>query len=255
MISVYEEIVNIRNNGISAALCIVTSAKGSTPRKEGAKMIVKEDGSILGTIGGGNLEKEVIKNALEQIKKKEAKKFVHDLLHEHNMCCGGSMEIYIEPVMKKNKLFIFGAGHTGEALARLMINTEFEIYVIDDRKDYLDSLNIEGINKIHADFDKIVTSLPFDDHTYVVIMTYSHPVDRSILVHCLKQERAYLGMIGSKRKVEMTKKMFISGKMASLKELSIVDMPMGFDIGADGPYEIAVSIGARLISVKNKVKG
>lgn len=252
MESIYNEIQRLKEEGKKAALCIITATKGSTPRKTGAKMIVCEDGFIYGTIGGGNLEKEIIKNAIEQIKLNQPKSFKHDLLQQHNMCCGGVVEIYIEPILKKSKLYIFGAGHTGEALARLMVNHDFDIFLIDDRDEFIDGIELSGINKMKVNFDEVLTSLPFDDMTYVVIMTYSHPIDRNILAFCIKQPYAYLGMIGSKRKVELTKKMFVQGKIASANELSTVDMPMGIDINPNGPQEIALSIGAKLIEVKNK---
>jgi xanthine dehydrogenase accessory factor len=245
------EIENIRKETVKAALCIIVQTKGSTPRKVGAKMIVKEDGSIIGTIGGGNLEKKVIENAIQQIDENEPKLFKHDLLHQHNMCCGGSVEIYIEPIQKMNKLYIFGAGHTGNALAKYAIDMDFDVYVIDDRVAYIEDINIEGINKMNLDYKKVLPSLPFDRNTYIVIMTYEHSHDRDILSYCIKQSYAYLGMIGSQRKVELTKKMFKEGKLATEKELKNIDMPMGISINAEGPEEIAISIMAKLISVKN----
>ncbi|PCJ27846.1 MAG: xanthine dehydrogenase [Flavobacteriales bacterium] len=245
------EIETIRKGNKKAVLCIIVQTKGSTPRKVGAKMIVKEDGSILGTIGGGNLEKTVIENGLQQIKKNEAKLYKHDLLHQHSMCCGGSVEIYIEPIQKMNKLYIFGAGHTGNSLAKIAADMNFDIYVIDDRKDYLNDINSEGINKMSLDYKKVLPSLPFDKNTYIVIMTYEHSHDRDILSYCIKQPYAYLGMIGSERKVKLTKKMFTEGKLATKKELDKVDMPMGIDINAEGPEEIAISILAKLIAIKN----
>ena len=253
MKNIYSEINRLLEKGEKAALCIVTGTKGSTPRKSGSKMIVRSDGSIFGSVGGGNLEKEVIKNALEQIKKNEGKSYHHNLLHEHDMCCGGSMDVYIEPLMSIRKLYIFGAGHTGEALAKVMSTMDFDVYVIDDRAEYVDAIQIEGINKMNVDFKKVLPTLPFDHNTFVVILTYSHPKDREILAYCLKKPFAYMGMIGSKRKVEMTKKNFNVAGIATQKELAKVDMPMGLDIGAESPQEIAVSIGGRIIEVKNKV--
>lgn len=246
-----KEIENIKRTNTKAVLCIIVQTKGSTPRKVGAKMIVREDGSILGTIGGGNLEKKVIENALQQIKKNEAKLYKHDLLHQHNMCCGGSVEIYIEPIQKMNKLYIFGAGHTGNALAKMANSMDFDIYVIDDRAAYIDDINIEGVNKMNLDYKQVLPTLPFDKNTYIVIMTYEHSYDRDILAHCIKQPHAYLGMIGSQRKVVLTKKMFEEANLATKKELETVDMPMGISINAEGPEEIAISILAKLIAVKN----
>ncbi len=246
-----KEIEAIRASAKKGALCIIVQTKGSTPRKVGAKMIVLEDGSILGTIGGGNLEKKVIENALQQIEKNEAKMYKHDLLHQHNMCCGGNVEIYIEPIKKMNRLYVFGAGHTGNALAKYAVDMEFDVFVIDDRKEYIDAVNIDGVNKLNLNYKEALPTLPFNDKTYVVIMTYEHSYDRDILAYCIKQPSAYLGMIGSKRKVELTKKMFIEGKIANLETLEKVDMPMGLSINAEGPEEIAISILAKLIAVKN----
>lgn len=236
---------------IKAAECVIVETKGSTPRKVGAKMRVWEDETIEGTIGGGNLEKEVIKNALETIKNGEPKLYKHDLLHQHNMCCGGTILIYIEPIMTKKHLYIFGAGHTGAALVEYASKLDFEIFVIDGRQEYIDKIKIEEVNKMAIDHQKILSSLPFDENTYVAIMTYDHSFDREILAHCIRQPHAYLGMIGSQRKIELTKKMFIEAEIATLEELDAVDMPMGLKINAEGPDEIAISILAKLIEAKN----
>ncbi len=236
---------------LKAAECIIVETKGSTPRKVGAKMRVWEDGSINGTIGGGNLEKQVIENALDRIKDGKPKLYKHDLLHQHSMCCGGTVMIYIEPIMTKNNLYIFGAGHTGAALAEYASKLDFEIYIIDDRAEYLNQIETSGVNKMEFDYKKVLPSLPFDEQTYVVIMTYEHSHDRDILSYCINQPNAYLGMIGSQRKIELTKKMFLEGKIATEKELNKVDMPMGLNIDAEGPDEIAISILAKLIEEKN----
>ncbi len=129
--NIYAEIEKAIKNGLDVVLCSIIHTKGSTPRKVGAKMLVFSDGTIKGTIGGGNLEKEVIKNALIQLKNNEPKLFKHDLLHQHNMCCGGTVEIFIEPIEKMKRLYIFGAGHTGQALAKYALAMDFEIFVID----------------------------------------------------------------------------------------------------------------------------
>ncbi len=245
------EINKISKSKTNGALCTIVQTKGSTPRKVGSKMIVTEDGKILGSIGGGNLEKKVIENALYQINKNEAKLYKHDLLHQHSMCCGGVVDIYIEPIKKVNRLYIFGSGHTGKALAKCAIDLDFDIYVIDNRKEQLDDLDSDEINKMNLDYKKVLPSLPFDNNTYVVIMTYEHSYDRDILSYCIKKPHAYIGMIGSKRKIEVTKKNFIEGKLATKKELENLDMPIGLNIKAKQPEEIAISILAKLIEVKN----
>lgn len=253
MKNIFEKITEIQKSSQEAVVCTIVNTKGSTPRKVGAKMIVYADGKIFGTIGGGDLEQKVIENAVELIETKQPKLFRHDLLHQHGMCCGGTVEIYIEPIMKKNKLYIFGAGHTGQSLAKLAKDFDFETVLIDDRKEYIDDCKSKEINKMNLPFGEALKLLPFDEQTYICIMTYSHPVDRDILAFCVKKTFAYLGMIGSQRKVEVTKKMFSEGLNISEDELDKIDMPMGIDIGAEGPEEIALSILGKLIAVKNKI--
>ena len=254
MNDVFEKIVADRNNNCEFAICIITNTKGSVPRAKGAKMLVYPGGKIFGTIGGGKIEKKVIEDALGTLKEKEAAIFHYDLLKQLNMSCGGSMDVYIEPVMKKNKLYIFGAGHTGAALAKRALEFDFEITLIDDRKDYLDEIKLTGIKKINGEYEQLLPGLSFDDSTYITIMTYGHPFDREILSFCLRKPHAYIGMMGSLRKVELTKKMFIEAGIGTQDELSRIDMPMGIDIGADGPEEISISILAKLLSVKNKIE-
>ena len=274
MNTIFEKIAEAVKQNKNIAVCTIVNTKGSTPRKVGGKMIVYEHGEIFGTIGGGELEHTVIEDAIKQIKKGEPAIFRHDLLHQHGMCCGGTVDIYIEPVMKKNKLYIFGAGHTGKALAKLAMNFDFEVILIDERtnpvplnqasaknsdrndddsSDFKSTDDVKAFNKLALHYTQALPLLPFDDHTFICIMTYSHPYDRDILAYCLKKPFAYLGMIGSKRKVEMTKKMFLDGGLAIPDELEKVDMPMGLNIGAEGPDEIALSILAKLVAVKNGV--
>jgi xanthine dehydrogenase accessory factor len=250
--NIYKEILHAHDNNRKAAICTVVSARGSTPRKAGAKMLIYENGEVSGSIGGGNLEKKVIENGLEQLASNESKLFKHDLLHQHSMCCGGSMDIFIEPIVKNKRLYVFGAGHTGMALVKFTSLLPFEVFLIDDRKEYLDRLEIKGVSKMHGQYGEILPSLPFNEDTFVVILTYEHALDRDILSHCIKQPFAYMGMIGSQRKIEMTKKIFIDGGIATEEEMRKVDMPMGLDIKANTPEEIAVSIAAKLIEVKNK---
>lgn len=250
----FEKITAARKNNEELALCIVTNTKGSTPRAVGAKMLVYPNGKIYGTIGGGRVEKKVIEDALNILKVKRPSTFHYDLLKELQMCCGGSMDLYIEPVLKKNKLYIFGAGHTGFALAKRALEFDFETTIIDDRKDYLDEINLDKVSKIYGKYKETLEQLPFDTNTYITIMTYSHPVDREILSFCIQKPHAYIGMIGSRRKVEVTKRLFEEEGIGTIEDLEDIDMPMGIDIGAEGPDEISVSILAKLLSVKNKIE-
>lgn len=237
--------------GKTIALCTIVATKGSTPLKTGAKMLVTQEGKIHGTVGGGDFEKKVIENALGVISQHESKLYEHNLIQQHGMCCGGTIQVFIESIMPPEKLFIFGAGHVGRALCAFAASLPFDIYVIDDRKNEIELIQNKTIHKLPLRYDLVLPGLPFDARSYIAIMTYDHQIDREILAYCIKKPFAYLGMIGSKRKVEITKKMFLSTHLYSEEELAKVDMPMGIDIKANGPEEIAISILAKLIDVKN----
>lgn len=214
-------------------------------------MIVFENSRIIGTIGGGNFEKLVIEQALEQIYKNEPKLFEHNLLQQHQMCCGGSVWVFIEPEQPNNDLIIFGAGHVGSALAKLADLLDFKITVIDNRPECLAELSLNNLTKINADFAEILPKLHFHKSSYIAIMTYDHEIDREILAYCIHQPHAYLGFIGSNRKIEITKKKLIAMQIATNEQLSTVDMPMGLDIAAETPQEIAISILGKIVAVKN----
>lgn len=233
------------------AVCTVVETSGSTPAKTNAKMIVLENGSIWGTIGGGKLEKKTITDALKCINKNKSQLFKHDLLHQHSMCCGGSVTIFIESYMPANKLYIFGAGHTGAALAELAVKTNFNVFIIDDRKEYLDEITTEGVYKMNLHHHEALNALTFDEYTYIAILTYDHSYDREILAACISKKYNYLGMIGSRRKTELTKKMLTENNAVISEKIDRVDMPMGININAVTPSEIAISIMAQMITIKN----
>lgn len=242
------KIISVDNTPM--ALCIIVGTKGSTPRKAGTKMLVNKNRKIYGSIGGGALEKRVVEDALSIIYKNKPELFRHDLLHQHSMCCGGTIDIYIEPVKKKNKLYIFGAGHTGQALAKYALDMDFEVVVIDDRKEYIDNITLKDINKMNLDFVEALRILPFDEQTFITVMTYNHQIDRMILANCIKKQHAYLGIIGSQRKLEITKKIFVEGGISTIEELNMIAMPIGIDIKAETPNEIAISILAEIVKTK-----
>ena len=254
MKNIYQKIIEIQKSGEKAAICTIVSTKGSTPLKAGAKMIVWEDGSIFGTIGGGNLENGVIPNAVKVIKDNTNQLFSHDLQTQHGMCCGGKVEIFIEPIMQSKRLYVFGAGHVGKAIVKYASDLDFEIFVIDDRMEIFNDWDFEGYDKLIVDFGEILPKLPFNDSTFIVIATYEHDIDREILAYCIKRPHAYLGMIGSNRKVDITVKMMTSSGIATPEELAKVKMPIGVDINAEDHHEIAISIVAELIAVKNSIR-
>ncbi len=254
MKNIYQKILDIQKKGEKAAICTVVSTKGSTPLKAGAKMIVWKDGRIFGTVGGGNLENKVILNAGKILNANTSQLFNHDLQTQHGMCCGGKLAIYIEPIMQNKRLYVFGAGHIGKAIVKYARDLDFEIFVIDDRKEIFDDWDTGGYNKMIVNFTEILPELPFNDFTFIVIATYEHSIDREILAYCIRQPHAYLGMIGSKRKINVTVKMMTSSGIASKKQLEKVRMPIGMAINAEDHHEIAISIVAELIKIKNSIK-
>ena len=253
MSSIYSKIADLAESDIESAICTIINTKGSTPRKTGSKMAVCKDGSIWGTIGGGTLEMKVIKDAFIVIEEKKPAIFKHALVHDHGMCCGGSLEIFIEPIMKKKNLYIFGAGHIGSALAKYANELDFKTTLIDERQDIVSKLSIEGVEIIAKKHKSAFNELFFDEKTFIAVITHNHAYDREIVSYCLKKPNAYLGMIGSKRKVENAKKAFFAANILP-EELDSINWPIGIDINVQTPHEIAISILAKLIDVRSKLK-
>lgn len=248
--SIHTKIAETETSKQKAAVVTVVQTKGSTPRKIGAKMLVFEDGSINGTIGGGALEKATIEDAIAIIEgtKKEGI-FNHALVSDHGMCCGGQVDVFIERIVNKKKLYIFGAGHIGKYLAKVASELNFAVTVIDERADLASEIEsgVEVLNKNHSRvFDKLV----FDEETFICVTTHDHAYDREIIAYCANQPNAYLGMIGSQRKIEVAKKTFRAGNLVSDEAMDKINWPMGIDINSNTPEEIAISILAKLIDVR-----
>ncbi len=249
----HRQIAKTEIAGEIAALCTVVSTKGSTPRKPGAKMLVKANGETIGTIGGGQLELVVTENARRIIETKTAKLFTHSLINDHGMCCGGSLQIFIEPISGMNKLYIFGAGHIGKSLATFAMNLSFKVSLVDPRPEMFDHISNKNIETVNLSHRRAFEELSLDENTFIVVVTHDHAIDREIVAHFAKQPHAYLGMIGSQRKVELAKKAFLAGKILSEEEMADIDWPMGIDMKVVTPEEIAVSILAKLIDIRNKL--
>jgi xanthine dehydrogenase accessory factor len=234
-----------------AALCIVIDTRGSTPRKQGAKMIVYSDGSIFGSIGGGSIEMEVAGIAVKQIQLGKPAKITFNLEEELGMHCGGTMEVYIEPLIAEQKLLIFGAGHVGKALAGFARDLDFSVTLIDPREEIFRDENLSGFNMLNKDYFRAIEEVTFDENTYIVIVTPQHISDENILAVSARKPHLYLGMIGSSRKVDTLKKRFMAENILSPEELEKIDMPIGINIKAETPQEIAISILAKLIEIRN----
>ena len=245
------ELSELKTQGKAFTLCIVTEAKGSTPRKEGAKMIVFDDGTISGTVGGGSIEKQAIEQALEVLNQGKPFKKKYMLEADLNMQCGGSMEIYFEPFNKDLNLYIFGAGHVGREVGRFAADLDFKVIFVDNREGIYSEFSSSYAKCIANDYFKAIEEIEFTPRDFAVITTPNHQYDEQIMSQLAKLDLAYVGMIGSKRKVTEASKRLLANKVLTENELNRVDMPIGIPFSAETPREIAISIIAKLIDVKN----
>lgn len=250
MKSIYTEISKIEKDGTVAALAILIDSTGSTPRKATTKMIVFENGSIFGTIGGGKLEHLVIEEAKKVIKSNTPGVFEYDLTMDAGMSCGGFAKVYIEPIETQKKLYIFGAGHIGSYLAKISIDLGFNVTLIDEREGIFNDLNNNKISFINETHSKAINEVVFNKNTFICVMTHNHEYDREIIGMCGKHKFAYLGMIGSKSKIALNRKIFLEKEILTNEEMDKIDWPMGVKINCQTPEEISISILAKLIDVK-----
>lgn len=256
MDSLYKELSSIENSGKPAALCIIIESHGSTPRKAGTKMIVYPNGSISGTIGGGQLEHLVIERAKEVMQTGQASIENLNLNDDAGMSCGGATKVYIEPIKPKYQLYIFGAGHIGRFLAKVAPDLGFQVTLIDERDGIFDNFPVSNIQFINKHHSQVFDSIHFVPSTFICVATHNHDYDREIIAHCAKKTYAYLGMIGSKNKIEKSKQLFREKQLLSEQEMRQIDWPMGVKINCETPEEIGISILAKLVDIKapKKVK-
>ena len=247
---IFEEIAVVKKGGGSAVLATVIESMGSAPGKPGARMIVKADGSTVGTIGGGAVEKKITEEALELVNGRETK-VIHYKLEDLGMACGGGMTIFLEPLASAPDLIIFGAGHIGSALSKVGSLLGFTTTVVDSRQEFANRDRLPWADSVIAeDYQKALEQLTFTDTSYVVILTHRHANDFEILEHCIKQHCFYLGMIGSRKKVA-TAFQQLREKGVEEERINTIHAPIGITIGAETPEEIAVAIAAQLIAVRS----
>lgn len=238
-----------------AVLCTVVETGGSTPRKANSKMLVFPDGSIAGTIGGGAVEKEVVETALNALETGKSELYKFNLKKDLGMECGGSMQVYIEVLSVKPELLIFGGGHIGKALSHFANSAGFSVVVIDERKEVFSSYKDSSIAIQNIDYQNFINDYSFDSNTFIVIVTHQHKNDFDVLSLTCNKPHAYIGMIGSKNKVAQAEKDLLSKNILPKEKIAQIDMPIGIPIKCETPEEIAISILAKLIDVKNQKLG
>ena len=231
----------------TTALITVVKTQGSTPRKAGARMIVFEDGSTEGSIGGGVVEHRAIKVAKEVLHNETPRLVDYKLTNELAMCCGGQMTLFVEPLVQSPLLFVFGCGHVGTALIRTAQSAGFDIIAIDELESNANPNRLPEASRILQSYERAdLETLPFAQDVFVVIATREHALDQKLLEYCLKKPTCYVGVIGSLRKARMQLER-LRAKGYENEQLEGIRCPIGLDIGALTPEEIAVSVVAELI--------
>lgn len=253
----FGEIVRLHNAGIACVLATVVRTSGSTPRKAAARMLVVGDGRLVGTIGGGRVEKEVVDAARELLAAGDAARarlLRYHLTHELAMCCGGEMEVFVEPLIPAPSLIVCGGGHVAHALVPLARRVGFSPVVVEEAEEMATPERFPDAARIVDSFDpRDWKELSIGADSYVVIVTRDHAQDQALLEHFvaspLWRELAYLGLIGSRRKIEMFKQR-LTARGVDPARFERLHAPIGLDIGAETPEEIAVAIVAELIQAR-----
>jgi xanthine dehydrogenase accessory factor len=252
--SIWKSVAELEINQETGVLCTIVRSQGSTPRHVGSKMLVKSDGTIIGSVGGGELENRTISAALNLIPDGVPGRLEYTLNDPEQGdpgICGGQVEIYMEPIIPKATLVVVGAGHVGQAVAHLAKWLDFRIIISDDRPEFCTPEIIPNAEEYFPvpleELPKILNITPW---TYVVMTTRSVDVDVPGLPGLLDSPAAYIGVIGSRRRWETTQKQ-LEAAGVSKEKIDQIRSPMGLKIHAETPEEIAISIMAEIIQIRH----
>jgi xanthine dehydrogenase accessory factor len=256
---VFDELTRLRRAGQKCALATIVQVRGSIPSFESAKLLVREDGSLVGTIGGGCVEAEVWNAAREVIATEKPRHMSfnlgQDAAYDNGLICGGQLDVFVECISPQPAALIFGGGHISKSLAKVLDLAGFRVSVIDNREAYANRERFPEAAEVYAEeYEDVYPKLNVNESTYVVIVTRGHRDDMRVLKWAVATRARYISMIGSKRKV-----------IAVIKELekegvpreafARVYAPMGFEIGAITPEEIAISVGAEMVAMRRIPEG
>jgi xanthine dehydrogenase accessory factor len=249
-LELYEEMVRLTRKGEPFVLATVIASSGSSPRKAGAKMLVRGDGSCIGTVGGGRVEKEAVEAALTALTEESPRTLDYVLTEENGFACGGSMSVYIEPQGRRPLLVMFGAGHVGRAVAALAHGCGFRVVVVDERPECALPALLPGADEVLCSpFAAAFGQVGLDRESYVVIATPGHRHDFDAVRGCLATAAGFIGLLGSRRKRETLLQTLEQEGFDETQRARVVT-PVGLDIGAQTPEEIAVSIVGQLIALR-----
>ncbi len=250
--TIYQALVDLERNNGAGALCTIVKSRGSTPRHEASKMLVYPDGHIMGTVGGGEVENRVINEALQAISDKTSRLLEYNMTdpeHGDPGICGGQLEIYVEPIIPKPTLVVVGVGHVGKAVAHLAKWLGFIVVVCDERPGFCNPTSVPEADEFYPQpLEELSKQLNINPWTYFVLTTSGMDVDVRGLPALLDTDAGYIGVIGSKRRWAMTTRELLKAGV-STEKLGLVHSPIGLDIHAETPEEIAVSIMAEIIQI------
>ena len=257
MKDVLEAALRAEESGAPAALVTVIATEGSTPQKAGAKMLVYPDGRIVGTIGGGCVEAEMTWRARQSIEARKPQVASYDLTPdqagEDGLVCGGRMQVFIEPIEGTPTLCLFGAGHVAQPLARMAKASGFRVQVADDRIKFANRERFPDVDLLVVDeFAAAARQMTLGPNTYAVVVTRGHKGDGEALRAVVGKGLRFVGLLGSRPKlVHLASALEESG--VPPEELAEIHCPLGIEIGAVSPEEIAVSVLAQMIAVRHAV--
>lgn len=254
MQEVLDAIQAVLSSGQKAALATVVYTTGSTPQVPGARLLLLSDGQSVGTVGGGAVERLVLDELRRVLETPEARMVRTDLTRDLGMCCGGRMEFFLEPVVAKPRVVMFGAGHVALPTAKLARSVGFQVVVVDDREELNNAARFPDCERLLQEPSEYLAQHRLTGRDWVLIVTHDVRLDEEALAACITQTPAYIGLLGSKRKVlKLTARVrarLPAGERAT-PVIAPVFAPVGLDIGAVTPEELAVSIVAEWIALRH----
>ncbi|HUQ91404.1 MAG TPA: XdhC/CoxI family protein [Bryobacteraceae bacterium] len=251
---VYEELVRLRRSGQKCAVATIVQVNGSIPSYQSAKLLVREDGSMIGTIGGGCVEAEVWNAAREVMETEKPRHLTfslgQDAAYDNGLICGGQLNVFVEPVLPQPFAYIFGAGHVSKSLSKVATMAGFATVVIDDREQFANRERFPEADQVCAgEYEELCSKLEINESSYIIIVTRGHRDDMRVLRWAVGTQARYIAMIGSKRKtIGVVKELEKDG--IAREAFEKIHAPMGLDIGAITPEEIAVAVVAEMIAVR-----
>ncbi|NOZ01165.1 MAG: XdhC family protein [Deltaproteobacteria bacterium] len=246
----------LKDSGVPFVTATVIGTRGSCPRKAGAKMAVAADGRTFGTVGGGSVEAKIIEKAKRLLEDPEVARFEWNLGSEDagEMHCGGRMEFLLEPFLCGPRAFVFGGGHVGQALCRVLGLLSFHVTVVDEREGLLKADRLPNAALVHAQPATAAAQLPIGTGSFCVVVNPSHKQDLETMEVLVGRSPRYLGLMASrKKKKDIFKALAEQG--AAAEALEHVHCPVGLEIGSETPEEIALSIAAEMVRELRKPEG